>query len=186
MTICVADYTSSLRESVVALESEKERLSQTPRFYYERAVDEMEIAVASDTDDTDEKAISLFQDFAKSFHGDTLAKPATSNIIRLQADVAKRSSDIREKQAEVAHLITICKQDSLRARQIEESRPMRFTQSGDIDFNYDSATTDASSPYKNTAYAAQKRARALLEAGLPDPGDILGMGSESCYDEPDK
>jgi hypothetical protein len=176
---------SSLRGNIARLESEKERLSQTPRFYYGRAVDEMEKAATDNTDDADSKAISLFQDFAKRFPDDPLAKPATVNIIELEKHVSKRNSDIQEKQAQVAQLITVCKENSLRAREIEESRPNRFTQSGEIDYNYGLATSTASSPYKNIAYNAQQRARALLE-GLPDPGDILGMKSATCYDEPNK
>lgn len=174
---------TELTERVRAVEAQNQQLRQTPRFYFDRAVDAETQATAANTDAADRTAIAAFHEVTTRFPEDPLAGTATARGATLERRITDRASALRAAQASVVRLIATCRRETAAASAAERGS-IRFDGYQQLDMNTAMAGSRRAEGHTRAATAAKERATALL-AGVPDPGNTLRDQINGCDESSD-
>ncbi|MBK6536198.1 MAG: hypothetical protein IPF99_43695 [Deltaproteobacteria bacterium] len=174
---------TELTERVRAVEAQNQQLRQTPRFYFDRAVDAETQATTANTDAADRTAIAAFHEVSTRFPEDPLAGTATAREATLEGRIADRASALRAAQASVVRLIATCRRETATASAAERGS-IRFDGYQQLDMNTAMAGSRRAEGHTRAATAAKEHATGLL-AGVPDPGNTLRDQINGCDESSD-
>lgn len=174
---------TELTERVRIVEAQNQQLRQTPRFYFDRAVDAETQATAANTDAADRTAIAAFHEVTTRFPEDPLAATATARGATLEGRIADRAAALRAAQASVVRLIATCRRETAAASAAERGS-IRFDGYQQLDMNTAMAGSRRAEGHTRAATAAKEHATALL-AGVPDPGNTLRDQINGCDENSD-
>ena len=169
---------AELTERVRAVEAQNQQLRQTPRAYFDRAVDAETRATTANTDDADRAAITAFREVATRFPEDSLAATAAARAAALERRITDRAAALRDAQAAVVRLIATCRRETAAASAAERNS-IRFDGYQQLDMNTAMAGSRRAEGHTRAATAAKERATALL-VGVPDPGNTLRDQINGC------
>jgi hypothetical protein len=168
-----------LQTELAAAQGENAKLTATPRFYYDDAVDKERTSDAADTDEADQAAVAAYDEVIRRFPTDPLSAEAGKRRTAVAARLQRRAAARRRAQAEVVQQIAVCKQNHAAAQASVEGS-VRFTWNNEIDMNAMMARGRDRQPYDEAASAAKARAEELLKGGVSDPDGDLANNVSGC------
>lgn len=163
------------RSDVAEAQTEIKKLKQTPRYFFDQALDLMK---ASTDDAGDTKAIKAFQVVVDRFPEDAMATPARKRIEDLNDRIQDRAKKLRKAQEDVRRLIRNCKSDTIAAREAEDAG-LVFNMFGEIEMNAVMAASRQGQAIRERATNAKEKAAKLLKE-VPDPDGTLAKEVEGC------
>lgn len=169
---------SAANITIASLQAENAKLKQTPRFYFDQAIEEMKGAQVANTDEGDRAVILRFQEVARRFPGDPLALESGKMIAEEEARIATRGVALKRAQSEVRRLIQTCRREARAAKQATDGS-LVFNYRNDIDMNAALAGERAAEPHRKAMGKAKESAEAMLKT-VPDPDGSLATQVEQC------